>query len=494
MPAKSTTLFDVDPVGLAKLLEQKGKGFAVVELVSNAWDTKATRVEVTLTPQPGRPLARLVVRDDDPDGFADLRHAYTLFAESRRKADPTARGRFNLGEKLVIVLCQSCEIASTKGTLTFDETGRHQASYGTERGSQFSGLMRMTREELDDALRLLSRLIPPEGVEFVVNGEVVPRRIPLKTFTVALPTVLADADGNLRPTERKTTIDVYRPMPGARAAIYELGVPVVESGDAFDVDVAQKIPLNMERDNVTPAYLRRLRTAVLNATYDLIDADDAQAAWVGAALEDRNVSADAVASVVEQRFGDRAVIYDPSDAEGTKIAASQGYTVIPPGAFSREQWQQVRDSGAVRPAGQVTPSPSAILNREGGIDGKGWRKLDPKDWSDNVTRVVLYSRIVGEALLGFEPNVEIANDVKMPAAATWGGRTLTFNRGRLGESWFAEIGDRTDEILLHEFAHARVKDHLSADFADEVARLGAKFVRLVIAQPDLIAAWRSVAV
>lgn len=488
MTSKSTTLFDVDPAGLAKLLESRGKGFAVVELVSNAWDTNASRVEVELEPAPGKPYAMLTVRDDDPDGFADLRHAYTLFAESRRKADPTTRGRFNLGEKLVIVLCEWCEIASTKGSLRFDSSGRTSSTAGTKGGSIFRGRMRMKRDELTEALDLLSRLIPPDDVEFVVNGRTVDRRVPIKTLTITLPTVLADGDGNLRPTERRTVVRVYRPLPGTTPTIYELGVPVVETGDAFDVDVAQTVPLNMERDNVTPGYLRRLRTALLNETYDLIDDEQATATWVGAALEDRDVDPAAVASVVTARYGDRAVIYDPSDPEGTKIAVSKGYTVIPPGAFSKDQWRNVKDSGVVKPAGQVTPSPTALLNRDG--DGPAWRMLDRADWSENVVRVADYAVVLGELLLGFAPGIRVANDPMVPAAATWGGRTLTFNRGRLGERWFAEIGPSTDELLLHEFAHDRVSDHLSARFADEVARLGALLVEAALISPEHFAAWR----
>jgi hypothetical protein len=74
--------FEVDKKGLAKLLEEKGKQFAVYELIQNAWDTSAKKVDITFKKIPGRPLARIVVTDDDPDGFIDLTHSFTLFAES----------------------------------------------------------------------------------------------------------------------------------------------------------------------------------------------------------------------------------------------------------------------------------------------------------------------------------------------------------------------------------------------------------------------------
>lgn len=108
--------FTVDKAGLAKLLEKKGKAFALFELIQNAWDTDARKVRVKVEPIPGRPLATLYVEDDHPEGFKNMAHAFTLFAESEKKGDPSKRGRFNLGEKLVLALCERAEIISTKGS------------------------------------------------------------------------------------------------------------------------------------------------------------------------------------------------------------------------------------------------------------------------------------------------------------------------------------------------------------------------------------------
>src|SRR5690242_10340310 len=96
----------VDRAGLADVLVRRTKTFVVLELIQNAWDERGvTTVSVTLDPVPSRSAARLVVEDDAPEGFADLTHAYTLFAASSKKHDATQRGRFNLGEKLVLALC-----------------------------------------------------------------------------------------------------------------------------------------------------------------------------------------------------------------------------------------------------------------------------------------------------------------------------------------------------------------------------------------------------
>ena len=484
--ATSRSLFEVDPKGLAKILEQRGKGFAVVELISNAWDTNATKVDVELQ-WLGKGLAKLEVTDDDPEGFADLSHAYTLFAESKRAAVAETRGRFNLGEKLVIALCQTATIQTTTGTVHFDENGRRETRTKRDKGSVFQGYIRMTRQELDDALALLDRLIVPYGVDFTVNCVPALRREPIATFEVTLPTVLADENGSLRPTARKTGVDVYRPLPGTAAALYELGVPVVETGDAFDIDIQQKVPLNMERDNVTPSYLRAVRVFVLNETFAELTKEEANAAWVGQALEDDRVTAEAVDCIITHRYGENRVIYDPSDPEGTKLAVAKGFTVIPPGALNKKQWANVKGHDVAKAAHLVTPSPTYLLNQADNVANY----LDPDKWDDDIKRVVAYAQRVGKVVLGFEPGVLIANDIQLKVSAMWGARVLTFNRGRLGAAWFRKIGPETDALLLHEFAHHKVHDHLSADYADEVARLGGVLFRAGLEEPSLFEEWRA---
>ena len=81
--------FDVDRAGLGKQAEEHGKGRLIGELVQNALDEPGvTRIEITLALVPGRRLADLTVEDDSPEGFRDLSHAYTLFAESYKRVNP----------------------------------------------------------------------------------------------------------------------------------------------------------------------------------------------------------------------------------------------------------------------------------------------------------------------------------------------------------------------------------------------------------------------
>jgi hypothetical protein len=191
--------FEVDRAGLKQLLERRGKGFAVCELVQNAWDQAVTRVGIEI----GRPRAgasRLRVTDNDPGGFRDLREAYTLFAPSNaKKANPLRRGRFNLGEKLVLAICRSAEISSTTGTLAFaGKRRRFRSSQRTAAGTVFTAEIPLTAGEYEAMIGTIRSLLPPAGIETSLNGEVIPARPLVRSVEATLPTEISDGAGDLR--------------------------------------------------------------------------------------------------------------------------------------------------------------------------------------------------------------------------------------------------------------------------------------------------------
>ena len=473
--------FRVDKQGLGKLMERRGKAFVVYELLQNCWDTDAKTVTVTLEPVEGRPVARLVVEDDDPEGFADLSQAYTLFAESAKKSDPVKRGRFNLGEKLVLALCLQAEIVTTKGGVRFDTRGRHGLSRRREAGSEFRAEIRMTREELAEACESVKRVIPPSGVTTTFNGEPLLERKLVANVNASLLTEVADEEGYLRRVSRATTLALYAAIdePGW---LYEMGIPVVETGDTCHVDVGQRVPLNMDRDGVLPSFLQAVRVAMLNATYHQLTAEDATMPWVREARADERAEDQAVERTIALQFGPRRVIYDPSDLEGTKLAMSQGYTVIPTRALSKEEWQQVRRAGAALPAGKVTPSP-----RPYSPDGDPLNVVPPEAWTAAMRDCVVYARRVARVLIGADINVMIVKERSWPFAATFGSGVLTLNVSKLGNGWF-DRRRNLDEInreLIHELAHKWSRDHLSREYHDALCRLGARLTRAALEDPAM---------
>src|SRR5262249_53900798 len=208
-------------------------------------------------------LADLSVEDDAPEGFHDLTHAYTLFAPSAKRGNPEQRGQFNLGEKLVLAVCEQASITTTKGCVTFDpEQGRIEKPDRRDRGSVFQGRIRMTPEESSQVCDYLRSLLLPDGIVVTFNGNRLLPRKPVHVFTASLETQIADDKGVMRPTTRKAQVSLYEPLAGEAPALYEMGLPIVTTGDRWSVNIGQKVPLNRDRNNVKPAYLRAVRTLV----------------------------------------------------------------------------------------------------------------------------------------------------------------------------------------------------------------------------------------
>lgn len=473
--------FDVDKAGLAKLIEQRGRGFAILELLQNSWDQNVTEVRVTIEPFPGSPYARITVTDDDPAGFANLSHAFTLFAESTKKSDPSKRGRFNLGEKLVLACCTQATITSTTGTVLFTDQGRevHPRRRRPE-GSEFMGIMRMTRAEMDESLRLLRTTLPP--VPTWVNGTLLPTRKSLASWTQTLQTEIADAEGFLRRAQRITKVEAFDVLEGEVGTLYELGIPVVETGDRWHVSVGQKVPVTLDRTNVPPHYLRDVRVGLLNAmVHGLETKDDATAPWVRDAASHPAVAGEAIRQVMDLRFGEKRVAYDPSDPEANKLATAGGYTVVTGGSLSAAEWENARKANAVPPAGQVTPSPKPFSP-----DGTPLKTVERADWRASWLAFEQFATRVADAAVGGPVTLVIADDPGWGHRAACGpARTLYWNVATEGADFF-DYGpyERTLALLIHELAHVAVSDHLSRAFYDELCRIGAVTVRLAVEHPE----------
>lgn len=483
------TALVVDKRGLAKKLAHKPKVFVIHELLQNAWDEPGvTKVVVKAEMLAGRPVCRIYVEDDAPEGFQDLASIYTLFRDSKKAHDPTKRGRFELGEKMVAAVALRMEVITTKGDIIIEGDKRTHLRKKLQKGSGVLVDIRMTRAEFDEVCDQVRSLIPPEDIPTTFNGEPLQIRKPLYTFETTLQTIRADEEGNLRPTARKAEVRVYEPLNGETPSVYEMGIPVVPTNDRWHYDVQQRVPVNWERNNVPPSFLRMLRVEVINAMADHLDREEAHEPWVTEAIADERCDDAATKAIIDKRFGKKAVIADPSDPEGTKIAMAQGYTVVPGGALPKGAWENVRSSSALLPAGQVTPSPKPY-----DPEGKP-ENVKPRDqWTDDMWRIATFAETLFTKLMGKQGTVYIVSEAMSSWGANFqkgglmGGYQLCLNFGRLGRSWFAEPtrSERVLDLLLHEFAHLNVSDHLSDQFHREASRLGAKLANLCLDEPEL---------
>jgi hypothetical protein len=475
--------FSVDRAGLGKQAEEHGKGRLIGELVQNALDEPGvTQIAVTLAPVPGRPLADLTVEDDSPEGFRDLSHAYTLYAPSYKQDNPEQRGQFNLGEKMVLAACESASISTTKGTVLFDPAeGRvEKPRQKRERGSVFQGRIRLTREEYPQVCDYLRSLLLPENVVITFNGDRLLPRKPLRTFEASLETLAADDQGVMRPRVRKTQVGVYEALPGEVPGLYEMGLPVVETGDRWHVSVGQKVPLNRDRDNVKPAYLQAVRVTVLNAAFDLLTTEEeATAGWCKLAGSDPRCSDGAMKHLVRLRFGEKVAAPDPSDTEAMKRFQSEGGTIVV--GLSKGEWANVKRAGAVLPAGRICPTAKPYSDDP---NAEGVTIIQEERWTEGMKNIAAYAVFLARELMQVSLAVSVVHTTNFFAACYGAGR-LDFNLLRLGHRWFEQgASEDVDALLIHEFGHQYSGDHLSGDYYEALCKLGAGLKKLALERPD----------
>jgi hypothetical protein len=489
-----TGWFDVSKEGLANLLERRGRAFAILELLQNAWDTRCTRVDVALEPLPNRAEVMVRVTDDDPEGFANLAHAYTLFAPSVKGGDAEKRGRFNLGEKLVLACCRKAMITTTTGRVTFEGKTRTLSRHRRTVGSEFLGYLTMTRDQFTEALAMVRMALPPDHVPTFINGIALAARSPIATIKRSLPTEIADAEGRLRRTARVTEIRVFEPLAGEAAHLYELGIPVVAlADDRFHIDVRQKVPLPFDRDSVTPAYLASVRAAALDAAVTRLTPEETSTRWVTDAME--HADTDTVVAAVRKRFGDKLAAFDPSDLEANNRVVSMGYTVVPGASLPKAAWAKLREAGAALAAGKIAPThPEKMADAE---------TVPPSQWTVGQRRVARWASYLARTLLNVEIEVRIIRSLRSDVVASWGrlhlrGALLTFNVSRLGHDFFDVVPDlptdpawvKVNDLLLHEMAHHAEANHLSDAYHDAICNLGAKLFALAVNNPQIMACVR----
>jgi hypothetical protein len=471
--------FEVDKQGLARLLERKGKEFVLFELIQNRWDEAGvTKVSVSLEYQ-GRNRAALAVEDDAKEGFRDLSHAFTLFADSAKKTNPEQRGRFNLGEKLVLAISDEVTVRTTKGGIRFDAEGRHSLRVRQPVGSRIECLLRLAAVECRAIEGQVRKLISPERITTVFNGQQLEPRLPLEKFTTTLPTEVANQDGLLRRADRATTVRLYPLLPGETALLYEMGIPVVETGDRWHYDIGQKVPLTLDRENVPPGFLRQVRVAVFNRMHGQLTAVDANSEWAEAAVASPDCLAEAVASYLGRRFGGKRVGFDPSDPEANNLAVSPGYTVVHGSMMSGGAWRNAKAAGAILPAGQVTAGPK-VWTGEGNPNAIPFEDWIPESkWTDGMREIATFAQRTAEKVLSRTITVKFCATPHHLGGASYGPGELAFNKFRLGADWFEQgITEEVVGLLIHEFGHQYSPDHLSAQYHEALCRIGAKLYLL----------------
>lgn len=489
--------FEADKDGLRqiaeRMIERRGFGIIGAELYQNTMDTNATECKIAIEKLPGRPVANLTVEDNDPTGFPDLTHAYTMFAPSLKKVDPTKAGRFNVGEKVVLAFCNEATIHTTKGTVEFTAAGR--TDYPRRKrdvGTAFWAQIRCNAEQYDQFLDYMSKIIVRPGLKLIVNGTEIPHRQPFKTFEAKLATEIAGDNGELRRTVRTCEVQLFEALPDRPAMLYELGIPVVETGDKYEYNVLQKVPLNVDRDNVPEAYLRDLRTFVFNQTFDMISEEDTTSLWVNEAAGDDKCEPEAAQSFKVKKYGEKAVAADPNNPEANAEAMAHGYTVIPSRGLTKGQRQNLASNGYLISSTKQFPTAGTGAYSDD-PDAKPVEFIPEDEWTKGMESIHEYTEGLGYRLLGKRVNVAFVKVKSFPGkpwAACYGRGHLLgesefhYNLAQLGKEWFNHgVNELIDRLIIHEMAHEFESNHLCEEYYRALCTIGANLKAFALKDP-----------
>jgi len=456
--------FEVDRKGLKALQLGKPKYYAVRELLQNAWDEHITKC--TLTMKQDRGMATIIVEDNSPIGFRDLKDAYTLFKDCYKRKDPKKRGRFNVGEKQAFSICKKVIITTTKGTIVFDDSGRHNKRSKTEQGTIVQIELRMNKKEFAEMEEFVKLCIPPMGIKFFVNGEIMEPQV-MKHDTIAkLPTEF-QKDGVMRKTRRSISVRMHEPIDG-KSYLYEIGIPVCPINCKYSIDVMQRIPMGLDRDTVSETYLKDLYAIILNETYKELETEESSEAWVRTAMSDKHVSKQAVSDVITKRFGDKVCIATPNDRNSVDDAVSKGFNVIYGSELSKDEWENVRKAQAVQSSHDLF--------------GRGSAPATSVTPDENMEKIADFCKQVAFIVFNKKIQVRFAK-WDSTLRAEYGDDVLTFNVEACGPRLFDTLSVNLLKLIIHEIGH-EYGNHTEHSYHEALCTLGAKLVRVALDNPE----------
>jgi len=461
--------FSVDKEGLRALQKGKSKTFVINELVQNAWDENIKHCIVKMMYDDAKSKITISVEDDNPTGFADITHSYTLFADTYKRRDPTKRGRFNLGEKQVIAICDSAVVSTTKGTIIFDDSGRTEVpDEKRDAGSIITVTFDGTKKDFAELEQHIYKLLPPTDITFTVNGIAIkPKKVFRKVKAKLLTEVLKD--DSMQRTQRNTMVHVVEHDADIKSHLYEMGIPIMPIETPWHLDVQQKIPLNADRESVRPAFVQDVYAEVLNEVHDVISDEQASDGWVREATKDDRIKKDAVETVLKKRFGDNICSKNPFDPNANDNAMANGYNVIGGSQMSKEEWDKIKEYGLI-------PSSSELFGT------KGLKEAKPVPASGGLQSFGKFCQKCAREFQGNSINVKFVDTPGTNTRADYGGRTLRFNLALIPKSFFNKITSENINLLIHEIAHEKGQ-HTQESYHREITRLAGAFTMKALNDP-----------
>ncbi len=483
-------IFEVDIEGLRQLQAGKPKWVIVRELLQNAMDEDITECHIDINYTRGK--MKLLITDDSPEGFRDLADMYTLFKDTYKRSDVKKRGRFNFGEKQVLVLATYARITSTKGGYEFNmvKGTKKKLRHKRARGSAVYIEVRMAEDKFMECVKYCYQILVPKDIKITIEGKTSntsPYTLlytePYITFKAILPTELKVAD-SMRRVSKETEVHIHAldiSKDRAVSYIYEMGIPICEIDCDYSIDVQQKVPLSSDRDIVDAKYLKLIYGEVLSNTAEEINKENCSAFWVREGFTSVRATKESRQHVIKERFGEKSLIANPMDKRSMDEAVSNNYNVVYGAEMNKDEWEVVRN-------GDLMESTSAKF-KVNLCDGK----MVKPDTNQKV--VAQFCKKVAEEFLGIKDLVVSFYEApEATVSADFSSEILSFNVARLSRDFWdicrhdkggyriISVSAEQLDLIIHELGHSAGL-HYEQSYHDCITMLGSKLTLKAIEDP-----------
>lgn len=460
----SPNRFEIDDAGFKQQMKEIKPFRLCLDMVQNCVDEKSVTNFSFHIEKIGEHW--MVKIKDDGNGFMRISDTFTLFGDSYKRSSPELNGMFNAGEKQFIAPSIKAEVLTKDQKILFPSTGgRIETTLPNQhKGTEVTALFDWSDEEVQDIVHALHQVIVKERQNFTVNGEVVEKRKPIKTFKAKLDTLILNEKGQLVPRSRECKVELYE-KKNTDAWIFSIGIPVCELKDEmqWDVNIKQRVPVPPTRDVIGKGYSDKLYRVIVEKSIDMIDEDTASDGFINIAM--KTTSKKISSQILIKKYGtDQVMIESKTDSVANERAEKAGYHLVRSGELNQEIRDNLKEHELIDYAGQKFATSAFEFART----------VEP---TEDMTKFAKICELVAQDVINKKIDVYFVTTSKTTEVAQYGSGNLIWNvRTCGGKKAFVGFSAYMIGVLVHELAHDKFGNnegyaHFSHEFFHEMERI-----------------------
>lgn len=467
--------FQVSDLGWKRVNAGRKMGHLIREAVSNCLDLDQVKnINVTIKPN------YLKIEDDSEEGFQDPSLIYTIFMTDKEDSH-LKRGRKGRGLKELISAATEATVQTVGKTVIFDQMGRREIDNEKTTGTTIE--IHSDEEEWknpQEAIDYLNKIIVPTGIRLEINGTKVKNPKAVKVIEtdsyfdkIRLDTTVI-INGIEKIKNEETSIVLYELRENEKYGwIHEMGIPIQIIDVPLHIDIAQRVPMNDNRDVVDINYLKKVYQKVLESMINEMKVEELTSRWVAMALDGCEWNLQFKYKEKFQR--NRKILRKSDNARANDIAAMHGYELIEIDAMD----PSVKTALELLGTAETYMAEASKVDSVYGIPPENDVQRRFKEITEFIATKIMSKRVT----VWFMKHPDYDGVRKI---ANYQPSTATINFNLLCDTDFNKpVSEEILGILVHELAHDRVSCH-NTQFLDEIEKIAGKMAMFFIQNPNIL--------